>query len=89
MPRPLQVPLTAAEQAVLQTARDHLAKPSVRERPAAILRVADGQSARAVARRGCRHPRRLETVSGWVTALRRPGCWWGQAAGARPPCPPQ
>jgi hypothetical protein len=43
MPCPLQVALTAAEQAALQTGRDHHAKPYVRKRAAAILRVAAGQ----------------------------------------------
>jgi len=91
MPRPLQVPLTAAEQAALQAARDHHAKPYVRERAAAILRVAGGQSARAVARPGCLKPRRVETVSRWVAAFRQGGVAGLQVAagrGRKPAFPP-
>ncbi len=73
MPVPLRLPLTEEERARLQQARDHHAKPYVRERAAAILRVAAGQSARAVARSGCLKPRRVETVSGWVSAFRQRG----------------
>jgi hypothetical protein len=47
MPRP--VPLTSGERAALVGAGDHQPNPSVRERTSASVRVADGQSALAVA----------------------------------------
>jgi transposase len=73
MPRPLQVPLTAVERAALVGARDPHANPSIRERAAALVRVADGPSARQAARRGGLTPRRVETVSRWVVAVRQQG----------------
>jgi hypothetical protein len=83
MPAPLHVTLSQEEHANLQRARDHHAKPYVRERAAAILRVAAGQSARAVARAGCLKPRRVETVSSWVSAFRRGGVAGLQVAAGR------
>ncbi len=47
-----QVVLTEAERAELIRLRDHSDKPYLRERAAAILKVADGMIAAEVARRG-------------------------------------
>jgi transposase len=38
----------------------------MREKAAAILKVAGGQALRAVARSGCLRPRRHETIAAWV-----------------------
>ncbi|HZC77395.1 MAG TPA: hypothetical protein VE258_06570 [Ktedonobacterales bacterium] len=90
MPRPLQLSLTSVERAALLGARDHHAKAYLRERAAAIVRVADGWSARAVARSGCRKPRRVETVGRWVAGSPPSagtgslGCWCRRDAGASP-----
>jgi hypothetical protein len=46
--------------------RDHDPRPAVRERCAALLKVADGQSAHAVARHGLLRPRDPDTVYGWL-----------------------
>jgi hypothetical protein len=67
MPRPLQVDLSADQRASLLNARDHHPKPYIREQAAAILRVADGHSARQVARDGILKPRCRETIVLWVS----------------------
>ena len=66
MPRRLEIHLSDAQRAALTDARDHHAKPYVREQAAAILRVADGRSVRQVAAEGILKPRRRETVKLWV-----------------------
>ena len=66
MPAPLAVRLSPVQEAELREARDRHPKPYVRERAAAVLKVAAGASARAVARGGLLRPRRRETVAGWV-----------------------
>jgi transposase len=73
MPARLTIALTAAEAATLAAARDHHPRGYARERAAAILKVADGWSARRVAAEGLLRPRRPETVAGWVDAYLRRG----------------
>ncbi len=46
--------------------RDHHPKPYVRERCAALLKIADGQSPHAVARSGLLKPRDPDTVYCWL-----------------------
>ncbi len=46
--------------------RDHDPRPAVRERCAALLKVADGQSPHAVARHGLLRPRDPDTVYAWL-----------------------
>jgi len=58
--------LTAAQRQLLLHHRDHDPRPYVRERCAALLKVADGQSAHAVARRGLLRPREPDTVYAWL-----------------------
>ncbi len=64
MPAPLALRPEQADE--LTHLRDHDPAPYVRERAAAILKVAAGQSLRAVARAGLLRPRRRETVAAWV-----------------------
>lgn len=66
MPAPLAVCLRTDQTTELERLRDHDPTPHVRERAAAILKVAAGQSVRAVARAGLLHPRRRETVAAWI-----------------------
>ena len=73
MPRPFQLALSAEEQAALVAARDHHAKPYVRERAAAILQVAAGHSIRWAAQSGGLKPHEPEAVSGWITRFRQAG----------------
>ena len=57
-----QVLLNAEHQRELQGARDHHPKPYVRERSAAILFMAAGQSPHWVARHGVLKPREPDTL---------------------------
>ncbi|MFN3763204.1 MAG: hypothetical protein ACK4WK_08405, partial [Anaerolineae bacterium] len=66
MSRSFKVVLTAEQRAELEQMRDHHPKPYVRERAAAILKVADGQSMRQVALCGLLKRREPETVKEWV-----------------------
>jgi hypothetical protein len=54
--------LTAEQRQELLHHRDHDPRPYVRERCAALLKVADGQTAHAVARAGLLRPRDPDTV---------------------------
>jgi hypothetical protein len=58
--------LSPQERATLEAARDHHPKPYVRERAAAILKVADGWPVLHVAAYGLLKPHRPETVSAWL-----------------------
>lgn len=67
MTQPLQLDLTDEERAVLLRVRDHHEKPYMRERAAAVLKVAgapdeDGASVRQVALDGLLRERRPKTV---------------------------
>lgn len=66
MARPLTIELNAAQQRELEQARDHHELPHVREKAAAILKIANGQSGREVAFHGLLRHRRTDTVYGWV-----------------------
>jgi hypothetical protein len=50
----------------LQDARDHDRRPYVRERCAALLKIADGQTAHAVASHGLLKVRDPDTVYAWL-----------------------
>ena len=65
--------LTAAEAETLIAARDHHPKPDVRERAAALLKIAAGQSPHAVARQGLLKPRDPDTVYGWLNRYQQYG----------------
>jgi hypothetical protein len=69
--------LTDAQRAPLLHGRDHDGRPSVRERCAALLKVADGLPPHAVARRGLLCPRDPDTVyASWSTsACSGTACW--------------
>jgi transposase len=65
--------LTADEQAARARARNRDPRPYFRERAAALLKVAAGQSPRAVALHGLPRRRRPETVRAWLAAYRERG----------------
>ncbi len=65
--------LTAAARAALVRARDRDPRPYLRERAAAVLKVADSQSARWVALGGLARRRKPDTVRGWLAAYRDGG----------------
>lgn len=58
--------LTEEQRQELLQARDHDPHPYVRERSAALLKIADGQSPHQVATRGLLKPRDPDTVYAWM-----------------------
>lgn len=69
----LQLTLTPDEQAALVHLRDTAPRPYLRERAAALLKVAAGASASAVARSGLLRPRKPETVATWIHRYQQAG----------------
>lgn len=65
--------LTDAQRQDLQHYRDRDSRPYVRERCAALLKIADGQSPHAVARHGLLKPRDPDTVYEWLNWYERLG----------------
>ncbi len=53
--------------------RDHDPKPYVRERCAAVLKIADGHAPYAVAQAGLFRPRDPDTVYAWLDFYQREG----------------
>jgi hypothetical protein len=66
MPQRRSLTLTDDQRHQLLHHRDHDPRPAVRERCAALLKVAAGQSPYAVARHGLLRPRDPDTVYGWL-----------------------
>jgi transposase len=73
MPLPFVLDLSPEHHTELEQVRDHAPKPYLRERAAAILKVAAGQSVRAVARSGLFRPRHHDTVGAWVQRYQADG----------------
>jgi transposase len=65
--------LSPAQRHELVVLRDTAAKPYLRERAAALLKIADGMSAAAVARTGLLRPRQPDTVYRWLHRFREEG----------------
>ncbi len=84
MPLRRTLDLTEQQRQELLHYRDHDPRPYVRERCAALLKIADGQSPHAVARHGLLKPRDPDTVYGWLNWYERLGIqsvWWFQHGG--------
>lgn len=82
-----QVRLSAEQRQELERTRNQHNKPYVRERAAAILKVAEGQSMRQVALHGLLKPHEPEVVSGWIARYLQeglPGLRVRRGAGRRP-----
>jgi hypothetical protein len=73
MPSRLKLDLSPTQQQELESLRDHSARPYLRERAAALLKIAAGQSGLATARQGLLRARRPETVYTWVKRYRAQG----------------
>jgi hypothetical protein len=58
--------LTEPQHAELTALRDHDRRPYLRERAAALLRIAAGESPHAVARHGILKPHAPDTVYDWL-----------------------
>ncbi len=65
--------LTDSQGQDLLHARDHDARPYVRARCAARLKIADGQTPHHVARHGLLKPRDPDTVYAWLSAYEASG----------------
>lgn len=64
------LPLTAAQRQELEHLRDHAPQPYLRERAAALLKVAAGAPVARVARAGLLKPRQPETLAAWLARYR-------------------
>jgi hypothetical protein len=65
--------VSPAQHAALVAQRDHDPRPYVRERCAALVKIADGMSPHAVAQRGLLKARDLDTVYGWLATYEADG----------------
>ncbi len=68
-----QVRLTQAQRQELMRLRDTADKPYLRERAAAILKVADGMPAAVVARHGLLRQRKPDTIYDWLNRFHDEG----------------
>jgi hypothetical protein len=73
MPLRRSLDLTDLQRADLLDYRDHDPRPYVRERCGAILKIADGLSAHAVACHGLLKPRDPDTVYSWLNHYEEAG----------------
>jgi transposase len=73
MGAPLRLTLTGLEVLELEEARDADPRPYVRERSAALLKIADSQSGRQVALHGLLRQRQPDTVYDWVKRYKADG----------------
>jgi len=73
MPKPLEINLSGEARRELERVRDQEPRAYLRERAAAILKVADGQSGRQVAQQGLLKPRWPEAVYRWIKAYQAGG----------------
>jgi len=73
MPAKLRLELTTQEVLDLEEIRDHAIKPYLRERAAAILKIAQGKSGREVALQGLLKPHWQDTIYEWVVRYRVKG----------------
>jgi hypothetical protein len=65
--------LKTREQRELEYYRDHDARPYVRERCGALLKIAQGEVPHAVARLGLLKPRDPDTLYGWLQVYEEEG----------------
>jgi transposase len=65
--------LSPAQRGALEAHRDHDPRPYVRERCAALVKIADGMSPHAVAQRGLLRARDPDTVYGWLATYEARG----------------
>src|SRR5262245_14201646 len=73
MPRALILELPEEQKQELLLIRDRSAKPYLRERAAALLKIAEGASGSEVAKSGRLRYRARQTISEWVARYREQG----------------
>jgi len=89
MPLRRTLELTDSQRQDLVHYRDHDPRPYVRERCAALLKIADGQSPHAVARHGLLKRRDPDTLYDWLNWYERLGIrsvWMFQHGGKHRVC---
>lgn len=67
MPKRFYLELTEAQRTELERVRKSHAKPYLRERASAVLKVSDGHSMNWVAENGLLKRHEPETLKGWIT----------------------
>ena len=91
MPAKRELYLGEVERMTLEAMRDHHPKPHLRERAAALLKVADGASVNAVARQGLLKRRKHVQVLDWLNRYQRfglAGLYIRPGRGRKPAFPP-
>lgn len=73
MPQLRTLELTEQERQGLLSHRDHDPHPAVRERCAALLKIAEGQPAHRVAQQGLLKPRDPDTLYQWLNYYQKEG----------------
>ncbi|SRR6266567_1094173 len=73
MAQPRTIHLSTQQEQELTWVRDHHEKAYLRERAAAILKVAAGRSMVQVSLHGLYKPRQYETISRWITRYEQEG----------------
>jgi len=73
MANPLAIRLTEAERRELEHMRDHAGKAYLREKAAALLKIAAGQSGLQVGLHGLLRPRAADTIYRWVKRYQAEG----------------
>ena len=73
MPAKRELQLEKIEQETLEEMRDHHPKPHMREKAAALLKIAGGRSINWVAENGLLKPREWNTVAGWLNSYEAEG----------------
>jgi hypothetical protein len=73
MPRTLQLDLSADQQRELKKVRDHHPQPYMREKAAALLKIAAGQPGLQVAHHGLLKRRDSDTIYRWVARYQAEG----------------
>mgnify|MGYP000105312468 CR=1 FL=1 len=68
-----EIDLSETEETTLIEMRNHHAKPHMRERAAALLKIAAGKSVNWVAQEGLLRERKWETVASWLNAYEAEG----------------
>lgn len=71
--RPIELNLSAGEREELEVMRKRGERPYMRERAAALLKIAAGESGLRVARQGLLKPRTPRTVYRWVHRYQKEG----------------
>jgi transposase len=73
MPKLLKIELNAEERTELEAIRDTHERAYMRERAAAILKVADGQSGLQVAKHGLLKRRKVDAIYDWIHRFKADG----------------